>query len=238
MSTDLRALSVILQGQQPRPKKALALALAIGAEVLLIGAVVWESEQRQPPPPAALPPMQLQLIQPETPKPTPPTPKPVKVKETPKPTPKPVPKPVPRPTPRPAPQTAPVKEVLPPSPLPSPVQAPPAPVVPPAPPPPAPVNPAVKADYLAQVKGAIQAAVHFPDAARMLGQGGRVQVAFTLQNGQISGLRILQKGSMEAFDSAALAAVRSAQLPPVPAELRGKVYQLELWVEFVLHDND
>ncbi|MCE5360597.1 MAG: TonB family protein [Acidithiobacillus sp.] len=221
MSTDLRALSVILQGQQPRPKKALALALAIGAEVLLIGAVVWESEQRQPPPPAALPPMQLQLIQPETPKPTPPTPKPV-----------------PRPTPRPAPQTAPVKEVLPPSPLPSPVQAPPAPVVPPAPPPPAPVNPAVKADYLAQVKGAIQAAVHFPDAARMLGQGGRVQVAFTLQNGQISGLRILQKGSMEAFDSAALAAVRSAQLPPVPAELRGKVYQLELWVEFVLHDND
>ncbi|MEL5848012.1 MAG: energy transducer TonB [Candidatus Igneacidithiobacillus chanchocoensis] len=140
--------------------------------------------------------------------------------------------------PRTAPQAAPVKEVLPPSPLPSPVQAPPAPPVPPTPPPPAPVNPAVKADYLAQVKGAIQAAVHFPDAARMLGQGGRVQVAFTLQNGQIIGLRILQKGSMEAFDNAALAAVRSAHLPPVPAELRGKVYQLELWVEFVLHDND
>jgi protein TonB len=96
----------------------------------------------------------------------------------------------------------------------------------------------VKADYLAQVKGAIQAAVHFPETARMLGQGGRVQVAFTLQNGQIISLRILQKGSMEAFDSAALAAVRSAHLPPVPAALRGKVYQLELWVEFVLHDND
>ncbi|WP_308388024.1 energy transducer TonB [Acidithiobacillus sp. AMEEHan] len=238
MSTDLRGLGDLIKAQSPRPTAGRALLLAAVAEAVLIGLSAWESAQQRTPPPA-LPPMQLQLVKEEPPKPTPPAPKPP-VPTLPKPAPKPTPKPQPRPLPRPAPRPTPtpVREVLPPSPLPSPVQAPPAPPVKPAPPPPAPANPAVKADYLAQVKGAIQAAVHFPDAARMLGQGGRVQVEFTLQDGVITSLHILQKGSMDSFNSAALSAVRDARLPPVPAELKGKRFQLELWVEFVLHDND
>ncbi len=71
----------------------------------------------------------------------------------------------------------------------------------------------------------------------MLGQGGRVLVAFTLANGRITDPRILRKDNLDYFNPAALAAVREAQLPPVPKELQGKVYQLEVWVEFVLRDN-
>ncbi|MBU2753317.1 TonB family protein [Acidithiobacillus sp. CV18-2] len=241
MSTDLRGLGNLIQAQSPRPAGGRALLLAAVAEAILIGVIVWETAQQRTPPPPALPPMQLQLVKEEPPKPTPPAPKPpvsTPPKPTPKPTPKPQPRPLPHPAPRPKPAPAPVREVLPPSPLPSPVQAPPAPPVTPTPPPPAPANPAVKADYLAQVKGAIQAAVHFPDAARMLGQGGRVQVEFTLQDGVITGLRILRKGSMDSFNSAALSAVREARLPALPPELKGKRFQLELWVEFVLHSND
>jgi len=239
VAVDFRALQDELRAEPRTHKQAWILAIAV--EAALLGLVVWQAQRPSPPPPA-MPPMQLQLVQ-EEPKPLPPTPPPPKPtppapKPTPKPVPKPAPKPVPKPTPKPAPKPAPVRETLPPSPLPSPVQAPPPEPVPETPPPPpAPVNPAVKADYLAQVKGAIQAAVHFPEAARMLGEQGRVLVHFNLRNGVISDLRIVRKGSLDAFDTAALAAVRNARLPTTPKELENKSYSLDVEVEFVLRNN-
>ncbi len=222
----LQDLGRLIQGGRQPSKGKPALLLALVAEAALIGLVLWESNRSTPPPPPALPPMTLQLVQPEPPKPLPPAP------PKPKPTPRPILRPVPRPTP------APIKTVTPPSPLPSPVQAPPPPPVKETPPPsPPPVSAAVKTDYLAQVKGAIQAAVHFPEAARMLGQSGKVLVRFYLQDGRVSRVSIVQKGSLDDFNAAALAAVRQAKLPPVPAGLQGKSFDLQVWVEFVLHDS-
>ena len=238
MAVDFRQLPAELCVEPRTQRKAWVLAIVV--EAILLALILWETQHASPPP-AALPPMQLQLVQ--EPKPLPPTPPPPKPtptppKPTPKPVPKPTPKPTPKPVPKPAPMPKPVRETLPPSPLPSPVQAPPPEPVPETPPPPpAPVNPAVKADYLAQVKGAIQAAVHFPEAARMLGEQGQVLVHFTLRNGAVTDLRILRKGSLEAFDSAALAAVRSARLPPTPKELENKTYSLDVVVQFVLRND-
>lgn len=228
---------LIQDGRQPSKGKP-ALLLALVAEAALIGLLLWESNRSTPPPPPALPPMTLQLVQPEPPKPLPPAPP--KPKPTPTPprqvAPKPTSRPIVRPVPRPT--LAPIKTVTPPSPLPSPVQAPPPPPVKETPPPsPPPVSAAVKADYLVQVKGAIQAAVHFPEAARMLGQSGKVLVRFYLQDGRVSRVSIVQKGSLDDFNAAALAAVRQAKLPPVPAGLQGKSFDLQVWVAFVLHDS-
>ncbi|WP_241160342.1 energy transducer TonB, partial [Acidithiobacillus sp. PG05] len=192
-----------------------ALGLAFLVEILALAALFY-SIHHQHPIQAALPPMQIALATPEPPaKPvTPPTPTPKPKTEEP---PKPVlrkmaPKPHPQPTPTP-PQR--IKEMLPPSPLPSPVAAPPTQETPtPAPPSLSPVDPAVREDYLSQVKGAIQAAVHFPGVARMLGETSRVRVRFHLLHGHVSQIDILKKGAMGAFDEAALAAVRNARIPP------------------------
>lgn len=222
----LQDLGQLIQDVRQPSKGKPALLLALVAEAALIGLLLWESNRSTPPPPPALPPMTLQLVQPEPPKPLPPAP------PKPKPTPRPILRSAPRPTP------APIKTVTPPSPLPSPVQAPPPPPVKETPPPsPPPVSAGVKTDYLAQVKGAIQAAVHFPEAARMLGQSGKVLVRFYLQDGRVSRASIVQKGSLDDFNAAALAAVRQAKLPPVPAGLQGKSFDLQVWVEFVLHDS-
>ena len=222
----LQDLGQLIQDVRQPSKGKPALLLALVAEAALIGLLLWESNRSTPPPPPALPPMTLQLVQPEPPKPLPPAP------PKPKPTPRPILRSAPRPT------LAPIKTVTPPSPLPSPVQAPPPPPVKETPPPsPPPVSAAVKADYLVQVKGAIQAAVHFPEAARMLGQSGKVLVRFYLQDGRVSRVSIVQKGSLDDFNAAALAAVRQAKLPPVPAGLQGKSFDLQVWVAFVLHDS-
>ena len=212
-----------------------ALGLAFLVEILALTALFY-SIHHQHPIQATLPPMQIALVTPEPPaKPvTPPTPTPKpKVEDPPKPVlRKMTPKPQPQPTP---PQR--IKEMLPPSPLPSPVAAPPA-QEPPAPPPPSPspVDPAVREDYLSQVKGAIQAAVHFPSVARMLGETSRVLVRFHLLHGHVSQIDILKKGAMGAFDEAALAAVRNARIPLPPAALAGKDFQLTVWVEFRLEN--
>ncbi len=214
-----------------------ALGLAFLVEILALTALFY-SIHHQHPVQATLPPMQIALVTPEPPaKPvTPPTPtaKP-KVEETPKPVlQKMTPKPHPQPTP-----PQPIEEVLPPSPVPSPVVAAPSVREAPTPPPPGPppVDPTAREDYLSQVKGAIQAAVHFPEAARMLGEEGRVLVRFHLLHGHVSQIEILKKGAMGAFDEAALAAVRNARIPPPPATLAGKDFQLTVWVEFQLENS-
>lgn len=221
-----------LPGEGKAMQQALGLALLV--EILALTAVFY-SIHHQHPVQVALPPMRITLVTPEPPaKPvTPPTPTPKpKVEETPKPVlQKMTPKPHPQPTP-----PQPIEEVLPPSPVPSPVAAPPAPETP-APPPPSPslVDPAVREDYLAQVKGAIQAAVRFPENARMLGEEGRVQLRFLLHDGQVGDVEILRHGAMEVFDRAAIVALQNASLPGTPQDLTGKNFTLTVWVEFRLH---
>lgn len=239
MTTDLRSLGELVKAPTAHGQhKALLLAAVI--ELSFLALIIWRSADQTPPPAAVQAPVSISLVPPAPAKPLPPLPKP---KVQPQPVPKPVSKPIPHPAPRPAPQPvikAAEKLPLPPSPLPSPVEAPTpkAIVTPPPPPSPAPASPAVREDYLAQVKGAIQAAVQFPESAKMLGENGRVLLHFSLHDGQISAIRILQKGSMNAFDSAAIAALREARLPMVPAGLKDKFFDLSIWVEFKLNNQN
>lgn len=232
MSTDLRPLGNLVKAPSGNGNfKALVIAAAI--ESALVALLIWKSTEQTPPPAAINAPVTISLVPPTPPKPLPPMPKP---QVQPKPVPRPVPRPLPRPVPHPVAEQQ-EKLPVPPTPQPSPVQAPaPKSVVTPPPPPPSatPVSPAVREDYLAQVKGAIQAAVHFPESAKMLGENGRVQLHFSLHNGQISGVKIMQKGSMGAFDTAAMAALHDARLPAVPAGLKDKTFDLSIWVEFKL----
>ena len=212
-----------------------ALIFALIVEGLLLLALAVEMARTAAAPPSA-PPIQITLTAPPAPKPATP--------------PKPVVKPMPRPLPkraevhrqappRPAPKIAaprPLPVPLPPSPVAAPT--PPQPPVPPqavtpAPPPPA-LDPQVKDSYLGRVKAAIQAAVRYPEAARMMGTQGRVEVAFTLRDGAVGQVRILVPGVMAAFTAAALAAVRAAAIPAPPAALAGKRMGLTLWVDFKL----
>ena len=222
-----------------------AAALALVVEAALIGGVLWYA--RHAPEPPAPPPMQivLEALKPAPKTVMPPAPKP--------PAPKPIPKPLPKPMPKPVIHHVAPKPVVPP-PLPAPkVQAPPAPVpdthpampvaapAPPAPPPPpappAPDLASIKADFEAQLRSAIQAAVHYPTAARLMRLTGKTLVAFTYRDGQISGVRVVTSGGSDLLDSAAMDAVRSAPYPATPTQLQGQSMTFDIWVRFHLNDS-
>ncbi len=228
-----------------------AAALALVVEAALIGGVLWYA-RHAPAPPSPPPPMQIVL---EAPKPAPktvapPAPKP----PAPKPIPKPMPKSLPKPLPKPVMHRVAPKPAVPPPPLPTPkVQAPPAPVpnthpampvaapAPPAPPPPpappAPDLASIKADFEAQLRSAIQAAVRYPTAARLMRLTGKTLVAFTYRDGQISGVRVVTSGGSDLLDNAAMDAVRSAPYPATPRQLQGQSMTFDIWVRFHLNDS-
>jgi len=106
---------------------------------------------------------------------------------------------------------------------------------PPAPPPPAPAASAEAVDrFQAAVRAAIQAAIVYPPAARMMNQQGRAKVAFTLESGHAENPRIAQSSGIPAIDTAAIAAVRDAAYPAPPRELAGKPLAFAVFVEFNL----
>jgi protein TonB len=217
-------------------------ALALGIEALALGALAWFlSRPPAPPPPPA--PVEITLAQPK------PLPKVVPPKPQPKPQPK--PKPVPRHIPKPRPHPVVHPKPLPPPPLPR-IQPPPAPVAaarpampvtppPPAPPPqpkaPKPDSAAVKASFESLLREAIQDAVQYPEAARLMHLEGRVLVSFHYLDGQVSQLRVVTSSGMPPLDQAALRAVRAAPYPETPAALAGHPMDFTIWVRFKLSDN-
>lgn len=235
-----------------------AMLAALTVEAALLAGVAWVLVRPRPPQP--LKPIQIVL---EAPKPapqthaprppqvTPPTPVPPRpvVKPTPKPVPKPRPHHVVRHPPRPhvqRPQPAPP----PPAPVPR-MQPPPAPVAdtkpampvappaPPAPPPPQPVAPApdvasIRDAFAAALRSAIQAAVRYPSAARMMQLTGEAEIAFAYRNGTVTDVRVVQSAGSELLDRAAMAAVRDAVLPITPKTLLGRSMAFQVWVKFHL----
>ena len=227
---------------------------ALLLEAGLLGAVAWWASRPAPPPPPQ--PMQIVL---EAPKPapktvTPPTPKPPEPKPVPKPVVKPQPKPiVHKELPKPV-QPTPPQPVAEPKPEPTPkVQAPPAPApdtkpampvaapTPPAPPPPpAPAAPdvaSIKATFEAELRSAIQAAVRYPQAAKMMQLTGKTLVAFVFRDGAVSQVRVVTSSGADLLDHAALDAVRNAPYPATPKELQGKSMDFTIWVRFHLSDS-
>ncbi len=113
-----------------------------------------------------------------------------------------------------------------------------------APPSPQPPNPTIGAAagkqpeavdrFAAQVRAAIQAAIVYPPAAKMMKQQGRTKVASGWSR---DGRRILwsfSRAEIPAIDTAAIEAVRDAAYPAAPAELTGKPLAFAVFVEFNL----
>lgn len=108
-----------------------------------------------------------------------------------------------------------------PSPIATPVVAP--------PPPPLPAQaPGLEDTFKAAVRAAIFASHRVPDAARLLAQFGDTRVAFTLLDGHPREIRLVASSGHDSLDTAALAAVRDAQYPPIPDELRGQAFSFEI----------
>jgi periplasmic protein TonB len=196
--------------------------------LLLVGVIWWLVGGHHTVPAAVKAPMRLSLVTlpPAPPKPTPPKPTPPK----PKPKPVPPPKPVhhvhhPKPQPKPKPVPVPVVKKTPPPPPPQPVET-------------VAASPDEMAQFEARVNAAVQAAVRYPPAARMLHRQGRAQVAFDYLDGAVSNVALARTSGFPMLDRAALATVRSAQYPLPLAKLRGRLLHMIVWVRFREVDDD
>jgi periplasmic protein TonB len=229
-------MATLLASRAPEERTQLlpAAAIALIAEsVLLGGAIALLTHSVSAPQPQ--PPTTLMLAAP-APTPAAPTPKPAL----------PVPKPVPR-TATPVhhvAHTAPPKPVATPQPAAHQVASPAAvPTEPPSPPPapaavkaPAPAPSAPTPSFEGALRAAIQAALRYPESARMAGMSGRARVAFRYRDGAVSDVSIVRSSGIGMLDRAALAAVRDANYPKPESAFVGKTLSEQLWVTFNLDD--
>lgn len=89
-----------------------------------------------------------------------------------------------------------------------------------------------EASLEARIHDAVQAAVHYPAAARMMGVTGRARVRFDYRSGAVANPTLAQSSGTPMLDKAALAAARSAHYPQAPAPIEGRLLRLLVWVEF------
>jgi protein TonB len=109
----------------------------------------------------------------------------------------------------------------------------------PKPPPPAAAAPAGPSpSFESAMRAAIQAALRYPESARMAGMAGRTRVAFQYRDGEISGVTLITSSGSGMLDRAALAAVRDAAYPKPEAALVGKTLNEQLWVTFNLNASE
>lgn len=87
------------------------------------------------------------------------------------------------------------------------------------------------------LRASIQAALRYPESARMEGASGRTLVAFVYRDRAVSGIRVVTSSGMGLLDHAAVAAVRDAECPPPPHGMEGKSLPEQLWVDFRLDGN-
>lgn len=174
-----------------------------------------------------------------TPLPLPPIPTPKPQRSVPAPVPAqtlqsvpvPVPTPIPAPVSAPAPSPTPSPEPVAPQLTPNPVAAVKAALPPPPPQAPA-MAPAIDPTmaYNAKLAAAVQAAFEVPATAAALNFKGRARVEFSLVDGAVSAIRVVQSSGLGAADRAALKAVQMAAFPPPPPALQGKPGSYQIWV--------
>jgi protein TonB len=86
-----------------------------------------------------------------------------------------------------------------------------------------------------RIHEAIQAAMRYPAAARMMHMTGQARVAFDYRDGALVGaVQIAQSSGAAILDAAAMAAVQEAHYPKPPPELENRRLQLLVWVQFRL----
>ncbi|GAB2915271.1 hypothetical protein GCM10027093_62350 [Paraburkholderia jirisanensis] len=86
--------------------------------------------------------------------------------------------------------------------------------------------------FQASLRDAVQAAVRYPSAARIMRLTGHVRLGFAYQDGSISNPRVVQSSGQKMLDDAALAALSSTSFPAPPPELKGHLLNLEIVVTF------
>ena len=83
-----------------------------------------------------------------------------------------------------------------------------------------------------KVNTAVQAALHYPPAARMLNRQGRVRVEFDYLDGQVSDIHVVTPSPFQLLNRAALETVRDAHYPQPPDALRHQRVHMTVWVQF------
>lgn len=86
--------------------------------------------------------------------------------------------------------------------------------------------------FEARVREAVQAAVRYPAAARIMGLVGRVRVLLEYRSGALITASLAQSAGTPMLDDAALAAVREARYPAPRLGDDGRLLRLLVWVEF------
>jgi protein TonB len=90
--------------------------------------------------------------------------------------------------------------------------------------------------YLAGLRQRIQAALHYPPAARRRGLSGTVQLELTIRpDGAIDGVELFRSSSHAVLDEAALEAVRTLGRRPLPPPAAGRGLRVRLPVVFALY---
>jgi protein TonB len=84
----------------------------------------------------------------------------------------------------------------------------------------------------ARIRDAVQAAVQYPPAARMMGLTGRARILLNYDGGNVEGPALAQSSGTPMLDTAALTAAREAHYPKPPPDMAGQRLRLLVWVEF------
>ncbi len=84
----------------------------------------------------------------------------------------------------------------------------------------------------AHIRDAVQAAVHYPAAARMMGVTGRARVQLEYRDGAVDDPLLAQSSGAPMLDHAAINAAQEAHYPPAPPQLAGRLMRFLVWVEF------
>lgn len=102
-----------------------------------------------------------------------------------------------------------------------------------APMPQAPTNEAaLMADFQTQVQAAVRQAVQYPQAAKLMGLEGAVQISFQYEQTQAQEVKVLQSSHVPVLDEAALDAARHAHYPSPPPGLNAQGHIFVVWIHF------
>jgi TonB family protein len=90
------------------------------------------------------------------------------------------------------------------------------------------VDPALA--YNIKLAAAVQAAFEVPGSAKALGFKGKARIEFSMRNGVVSSIRVIQSSGLSAVDRAAVTAVQVASFPHPPSTMQNKDGFYQIWV--------
>lgn len=100
-----------------------------------------------------------------------------------------------------------------------------------------PVSTEISMSFQSRVRAAVQDAVVYPMAARASHLSGQTRVGFTYLDGRASDIKVLVSSGSTLLDQAAMIAVRAANYPLTDKEYRGRLLTFQLWVRFLLRED-